>query len=762
MNNLSHESAQKHTTGKAKYIDDLSLNNLLIGYVVTSKIAKGKIISYNVERAKKLKGVYAILTTNNIPGKNNIGPVLHDELILTNDKIDCKGQALFLIAAQNENIAKKAASLIKIKYKKEKPIINFTDCFENLCLMHPERKIERGDVEQITECENVLLGQLETGAQEHWYLETQISIAVPQENGGIKAYSSTQNPTETQILIAEALDLHFSEVEVETNRLGGAFGGKETQGNHLAVWASLLAHATQQPVKIKLFRDTDQQITGKRHPYYIDYKVGFDNYGKIQALDIELNSNAGCATDLSKAIMERAMFHADNAYFIPNIRISGKIWKSNLPSNTAFRGFGAPQAIVAIENIINKIAHYLNKDEVEIRKLNFYNDNNNKTPYGQIVSDNRLNIIFNKIIKNSDYYNRKKDIEKFNRNQKYVKKGIALSPVKFGISFTTSFLNQAGALVNLYTDGSVIIHHGGVEMGQGLNTKIIQIAAKELSINPNMIKTYHTNTSIIPNTAPTAASSGTDLNGMAVKNAIDKLKKRLKTAFIQQFNLPNETEVIFENNWIKSNNNEIKFEELIKQARIQRISLSATGYYKTPDIHYDRINEKGKPFAYYAFGMAVSEIKLDILTGEVNVLQTDILHDVGESINPEIDKGQIEGGFVQGMGWFLMEDCKWDDNGNLLNSSPDTYKIPGIRDIPQKFNIEILKGYPNTKAIRKSKAVGEPPFMLATSVWLAVKNAIAAIGDFKVEPQVFLPFTNENILLSIKQLKNKIPKQNFE
>jgi len=554
-------------------------------------------------------------------------------------------------------------------------------------------------------------------------------------------------------------------VEVEVKRMGGAFGGKETQGNHYACWCALLSHKTGQPVKISLFRDDDQKTTGKRHPFIIDYEVGFDDNGVICAVDVMQNANAGYATDLSMAILERAMLHAENAYYIPNMRIIGRCYKTNLPSNTAYRGFGGPQGMAAMETIIDRIARALGKDAAEIRYRNFYGINErNTTPYGQLIENNKIFTVYNKIIKSSDYYIRRETVNKFNAENTYLKRGLAITPVKFGISFTTSFLNQAGALVHIYKDGSVLLSHGGTEMGQGLHTKIMQIAAAELGVDINRIKVSPTNTSKVPNTSPTAASSGTDMNGMAVKNAIEKLKTRIAEVVANHFNHKKQKNIslvqniIFDNDTIYDNTNKkncLTFDEAIAMAYLKQTSLSATGFYKTPDVNFNRETGKGRPFHYYTFAMAVSEVEVDILTGYHKILRTDIVFDLGDSLNKLIDRGQIEGAFIQGVGWCTSEDMKYDKNGNLLNHSPDTYKIPTIADIPEDFRVSILDGIPNPNTIRRSKAVGEPPFMLCFSVWLAIKDAISAVAAHKKEPQFKIPATNETILYALENIKNK-------
>ncbi|MDD4217296.1 MAG: xanthine dehydrogenase molybdopterin binding subunit [Bacteroidales bacterium] len=764
MKNIQHESAKYQVSGEAIYIDDMQVSDrLLHAYIYTSPHAHAKILSFDIEKAKNVKGVHAVLSYKDIPGRNQMGPVFHDEPVLAENLVECIGQAIFIIAAENQRAADEAMALIEVEYEILKPILTIKEAIENNSLLQPERKIEIGDINAgFASSKHILEGEFESGGQEHWYLETQICLSIPGEGNEIKAYCSTQHPSETQTIIAEVLGIGKHEVELECRRMGGAFGGKETQANHLAAWSSLLAVKTNRPVKLRLFRDIDQKITGKRHPYYYKYKVGFDDNGKIIAADIEHYLNGGYATDLTMAILERGMLHAENSYFIPNMKIVAKPMKTNLPSNVAFRGFGAPQGIYCIENIIDKIAFALKKDTAEVQKENFYGiDDKNMTPYGTKVNHNRLFVIYDQIIESSNYIKRKADIDKFNQENEFVKKGIALTPVKFGISFTTAFLNQAGALINVYNDGTILVNHGGTEMGQGLFTKIRTIAALEFGVSLSRIKINATNTSKVPNTSATAASSGTDLNGMAVKNGIEKLKKRLAdfTANLLKREhqiISKPQDIIFDSDLIYDKNYkdiQYKFEELIKKAYMGQISLSATGFYRTPDIHFDRAGGKGNPFHYYAFGMGVSEVSVDILTGRLTVLRADILHDVGESVLPNIDIGQIEGAYVQGLGWVTGEEMKYDDKGNLLNYSPDTYKIPGVRDIPHDFRVKLLENCPNYNTIRRSKAVGEPPFMLGLSVWFAVKYAIASVCKHDVEPELKLPATNENILLAIDGLK---------
>ncbi len=755
-----HASATQHVTGKAVFVGDMNTpENTLIGRIVYSPHAKAKIISYDTSEALNVKGVVDILDYKRIPGDNQMSHLAKDEPCLAENEVVCIGQVIFLIAAETEEAAVEAEKKIKIEFEPLTPILTIQEAMAKNSRIAPSRKIENGTPEKaMAESDHVLEGELYVGGQEHWYLETQACVCVPLEDGGMKVYSSTQNPTETQFVVAEVLGLDAHKVECEVTRMGGAFGGKESQANHPAAWAALLANATGRTVKLVLHRDDDQKITGKRHRFYATYKIGFNSNGMVNSYIVDLNADAGCATDLSMAILERAMFHAENAYYIPNIRITATAWKTNLPSNTAFRGFGGPQGMAVIENAIDRVARFLKKDAADIRFKNFYGDGvRNETPYSQIVKENRLLPVWDIIIKKSDYAARKEAIALFNSQNTFKKRGIALTPIKFGISFTTSFLNQAGALVLIYKDGSVLVNHGGTEMGQGLHTKIRRIAALELGVSGNNVKVNATNTSKVPNTSPTAASSGTDLNGMAVKNAIDKLRERLapvaRKMLKEKFGLENAEHLVFECSAVFDSNHteqKIPFADLAKRAHFEQVSLSATGFYKTPGITFNKDTGKGTPFHYFAYGMAVSEAEVDVLTGKSIVLRSDIVHDVGDSINHDIDRGQVAGAFIQGLGWVAMEKMRYNAQGHLLNHSPDTYKIPNMGDLPPIFNIDLLQGYPNATVIRKSKAVGEPPFMLAFSAWLAIKDAISAVDGHQKEPFFELPADAETVLKALK------------
>jgi len=763
-----HDSAIKHVQGTTIYIDDMpAQTGELQAWLVTSPVAKGKIKSIDTSEAQMIPGVRCIITAKDIPGDNQMGPVFHDEPCLAEGQVQCIGQAIALIAADTFEIAHHAASLVKLDIETETPILSIDEAIQHNSRLQPERRIERGDPDGILHtCKHVLHGQFHSGGQEHWYLETQICLAVPGENDEMTCYSGTQHPSETQAIVAEVLGIGRNQVVVETRRLGGAFGGKETQANHLAAWASLLAAKTKKPVRLRFTRDMDQSITGKRHRFQSDWKIGFNDDGLIQSYTVIFNADAGYASDLTMAILERAMLHAENAYYIPNIRIIGNTWKTNLPSNVAFRGFGQPQGLAVIENAIDMMARFLNKEPDEIRKINFYGiHDRNTAPYGATIKENRLALIHEKIIQSSDYFSRKQKVDEFNSCNRDVKRGIALIPVKFGISFTTAFLNQAGALVHIYADGTVQVNHGGIEMGQGLNLKMLQVAAAELGVSLERIKITPTNTSKVPNTSATAASSGSDLNGMAIKNAMDQLKTRIKAVApevleelfpgkkVQSDNIVIENDFIFDNT-----QKEVccRFEEFCSKAYLKQTHLSAAGYYRTPDIWFDRPKGVGKPFHYYTYGMAVSEVEVNLLTGRVKLLRADLAEDAGDSINPMIDKGQVVGGFVQGLGWVTTEDLKWNKDGKLLNASPDTYKIPTISDVPVELNVELLENAYNDNTIRGSKAVGEPPFPMAVSVWLAVKYAIASIKNHTKEPILSIPATNEEVVLAVQKLNATI------
>jgi xanthine dehydrogenase large subunit len=769
---VAHESARGHVTGEALYVDDIPVaQGVLIGKVVSSPHAHARIVSFDLSDARNVPGVHAVLSCKDIPGHNQMGPVVKDEPCLADGEVFCVGQAVFLIAAEGETQCREAEKRIAVTYEPMVAILTIEDAIRQNALLGPERRMARGDVEAaLRESSHVIRGDLRTGAQEHWYLETQSALCVPGEGEEVTVYSSSQHPSETQALVAEVLGIGRHQVVVEVRRMGGGFGGKETQANHTACWTALLSRAARRPVKIRLCRDDDMIMTGKRHRYLTRYTAGFDDDGRLQGVSFEFNSDGGMATDLSFAIMERTMLHADNAYFVPAMSIVGRVWKTNLPSNTAMRGFGGPQGIAAMETIIDRIARHLHRDAAEVRRLNFYGiGERNTTPYGQTVEHNHIPMIYEQLMASSAYAERRKKVDAFNTSQEFMKKGLALTPVKFGISFTTTFLNQAGALVNVYRDGTILVNHGGTEMGQGLHTKIRQIAAREFGVTLDRVKVNATNTSKVPNTSPTAASSGTDLNGMAVKNAIEVLKKRIAESLASYFSETRREspsrpdDIVFRDNEVIDGSHperRMTFEAAMELMNRRQVSLSAAGFYRTPSIGWDKQQGKGRPFYYYSFGMAVTEVLLDTLTGQHTVLRADILHDVGDSINPGIDIGQIEGGYVQGVGWCTTEEIMWDARGRLLTHSPDTYKIPTVQDIPADFRVALLQGVPNPLAILQSKTVAEPPFMLGLSAWLAIKDAVSAAADHGREPEFSLPATREVILLSLDALRNRVTQEN--
>ncbi len=765
---LPHESGERHVTGEAVYVDDIPLpSGALVGKVVTSPFAHAKIQSFDLADARGVAGVRAVLSYADIPGDNQMGPVVKDEPCLASGEVTFIGQAVFLIAAESLEQCREAERHIKISYRELPAILDIPSAIAAKSQLGETRMMRYGNAgSALQSSPHRIEGELSTGAAEHWYLETQVCLAVPSEGREMNIYSSNQHPSEAQTLVAGVLGLPANAVTVEVRRMGGGFGGKETQANHVACWAALLAGATGKPVKIRLNRDEDMIMTGKRHPFLIRYRVGYDGDGRIQAVLLELNSDAGAATDLSHAIMERAMLHCDNAYSIPNMEIVAKVWKTNHPSNTAMRGFGGPQGMAAIETIIDRIARALKLDAADVRSRNFYGTHTGETThYGQAIGDNRLQKMFDRIMETSAYRERRREVRAFNAGSDFKKRGIALTPVKFGISFTTTFLNQAGALVHCYADGTVLVSHGGTEMGQGLYTKISRIVSGEFGIPDEMVRIDATNTSKVPNTSATAASSGADLNGMAVKNAIDTLKSRISPATAAYFSerfpqQPTRAEAIeYSSGRIADTDHpdrSLSFAEAMAMLRQRQVSLSATGYYATPTIGWDKKEGRGKPFYYFAYGMAVSEVEVDLLTGRHVILRTDILHDAGNSINRGIDIGQVEGGFVQGVGWCTTEEIRWDTQGRLLTHSPDTYKIPTVRDIPLDFRVELLENAGNPDTIWKSKAVGEPPFMLCFSVWLAIKDAISAAGEDEFEPLFALPATNERIVMSAAALDERV------
>jgi xanthine dehydrogenase large subunit len=754
-----HESGVKHVTGRANYTDDIAEPDItLYGAIGWSKKAHAIIKKMNLNEVIKSEGVIAIVTSEDIPGRNDVGPVYNGDPIFPN-KAEYYGQPLFAVAAKTTELARRAVLKAKISYKTLKPIITIQDALKKKSFVLKEKIIKKGEaLKAIENSVNCLKGNFTTGSQEHFALEGQTAFVIPQEDNDFKVFSSTQHPSETQQIIAKMLNQKSNTITVETRRIGGGFGGKETQSFIFAAICTLLAKKTKHPVKLKMDRDDDIIITGKRHDFYSEYQVGFDELGLIKGLKLKLASRCGASPDLSAAINERALLHIDNAYYLENVLVENYLCKTNTASNTAFRGFGGNQGMMAIENIIDHIASSLNKDPSEIRRRNFYQKKKkNITHYNMKIEDNVIEEIFDQLLKSSNYKSRRLSIKKFNQDNKYIKKGIAITPVKFGISFTTWHLNQAGALVHIYcNDGSVHVNTGAIEMGQGTYTKIAQLVANDLGLPFEKIKVSATRTDKVPNTSASAASSTTDLNGAAALNAVSKIKMNL-TAYVKRKYKVKNSNGIYENGIVKFKNKSFKFNSLIKEAYLNRVSLSSSGFYATPKIHFDKKNFKGRPFLYFAYGAAVSEVAIDTFTGENKIIRTDILHDAGRAVNPAIELGQIEGGFVQGAGWLTMEEVNWKPNGQLVTHSPSTYKIPAISDMPEKFNVEIFKKGKNVEnVINKSKTTGEPPLMNAMSVFFAIKNAIASTTDYTLIPEIDAPATPEKILMSINKLKTKI------
>jgi xanthine dehydrogenase large subunit len=757
-----HESGLRHTTGEAIYVDDMpEPPGMLHAYVVTSQLARATIAQKNADLARTLPGVRAVLMAEDVPGHNDIGAVIHDEPLLAEKEVWVVGQPIALVLAETLDLARRAAAEIKIAYEPLPPILTIEEAIAAKSFLADPHTIERGDVDgALAQAPLVLEGEMHNGAQEHFYLETQCSLVVPEEGGAFRAWSSTQHPTEVQAKIAEVLNIGRHQVSVEVPRMGGGFGGKETQAAPWAALAALGAWKTKRPVKIWLNRDQDMAFTGKRHPFLTKYRAGFELDGRIVALDAKLYSNGGWSNDLSRAITDRALFHSDNSYFIPNMRVVGQPVRTNLPSNTAFRGFGGPQGMLVIEHVLESAAEKLELDPAVIRARNFYGETpRDVTHYGQVVERNRLSRIFDELMESSDYAKRRAAIELYNHGTRETKRGLGFVPVKFGISFTTSFLNQAGALVVVYTDGGVQMNHGGTEMGQGLHTKMLAVLAHTLGVKLDQIRTMSTSTDKVPNTSATAASSGSDLNGQAIKAAAETIRERLRPIAARLLGVPADSEeaqsIRFEDGrvFLQSRKRSVAFAEVTNAAYLSQVALSSTGYYRTPNIHYDKTKGRGKPFHYYAFGAAVAEVEVSALTGEHRQLRVDILHDVGDSLVPSIDVGQVEGGFVQGAGWLTCEEVLYDGSGRLLTHSPDTYKIPAVGDVPDDFRVRLLDRATEESVIYGSKAVGEPPLMLAISVVNALRHAISAFGPRGREVQLGLPATPEAILRAITAIR---------
>lgn len=750
---VKHDSAPKQVTGEAIYIDDrLEFPNQLHVYARLSTHAHANITKLDVSPCYEFEGVAIAITSKDVPGQLDIGAVLPGDPLLADGTVEYYGQPVLAVAANDMETARKAAMAAIVEYEPLPAILDVKDALARKHFVSASHQQKRGDAASaITAAKHVIEGDLDVGGQEHFYLETQVSSVMPTEDGGMIVYTSTQNPTEVQKLVAEVLGVPMHKVVIDMRRMGGGFGGKETQAAAPACMAAVIAHLTGRPTKMRLPRNEDMTMTGKRHPFYNQYRIGFDDNGVIQGAEITVSGNCGYSPDLSNSIVDRAMFHSDNAYYLGNATVTGHRCKTNTASNTAYRGFGGPQGMMTIEHIMDEIARYLKKDPLEVRKANYYGgEGRNVTHYYQTVEDNFLPEITEQLEQNSDYHHRRREIEAFNRTSPILKKGLAITPVKFGISFTATFLNQAGALIHIYTDGSIHLNHGGTEMGQGLNTKVAQIVAQEFQVDIDRIQITATNTDKVPNTSPTAASSGTDLNGKAAQNAAQNIKQRLIDFAAGHYKVTPE-EVTFKNGMVIIRDEIITFEAFVQQAYFNQVSLSSTGFYRTPKIHYDHEKARGRPFYYYAYGASCSEVIVDTLTGEYKILRVDILHDVGASLNPAIDIGQIEGGFVQGAGWLTTEELVWNHDGRLMTNGPASYKIPAIADMPIDFRTHLLENRSNPEdTVFHSKAVGEPPFMLGMSVWSALKDAIASVAVNGAIPKLNTPATPERVLMAIQ------------
>jgi len=763
----THDSAHKHVSGTAVYIDDITepAGTLHAGLGLAA-VAHGKIKSIDLSAVRAAPGVVAVLTAKDVPGDNDISPSgMHDDPILADGEVLFHGQPIFCVVAGTRDQARRAARLAKIEYRELDAVIDIWNLdAETHRQVTTPLVLNRGDAKaNLEKAPRRIKGRMRLGGQDHFYLEGQVSLAVPGEDDEVTVHCSTQGPSETQHMIAHALGVPSHAVTVEVRRMGGGFGGKETQANQCAVLAAIAAKKLKRAVKLRLDRDEDMIATGKRHDFAIDYDIGFDDEGRILAVDYTFALRAGFSADLSGPVGDRALFHCDNAYFFPHVHAKSAPLFTNTVSNTAFRGFGGPQGMVGAERVIDEIAFAVGKDPLEIRKLNFYDamgakGSRNLTPYHQKVEDCIIQRIVAELEEISDYARRRREIAAFNANSRFVKRGIALTPVKFGISFTKTEANQAGALVHVYTDGSVHMNHGGTEMGQGLHMKVAQVVAEEFQIDIDRVKITATTTGKVPNTSPTAASSGADLNGMAAQDAARQIKDRLIDFAAETHQIPRD-QVVFLPNRVRIGNQEISFNELVRQAYIARVQLSAAGFYKTPKIHWDRAKGRGHAFYYFAYGAACSEVSVDTLTGEYVVERTDILHDAGRSLNRAIDIGQVEGGFIQGMGWLTTEELWWDGKGRLRTHAPSTYKIPLASDRPKIFNVALTDwSQAHEPTVHRSKAVGEPPLPLGLSVLHALSDAVASVADHRICPRLDAPATPERVLMAIERLKAEAAK----
>ena len=747
---MRHDSSPKHVAGSATFIDDIREPEGLLHIAVGgAPVASGQLLGADLDAVRAAPGVVAVLTAADIPGKNDVSAIAGDDPVFVSGQIEFYGQVVFAVVARTRGEARRAAKLGKVQAAVGTPCISVDDALGAGIHILPDYTFRKDDSAAALDASpKRLKGRLRIGGQEHFYLEGQVSLAIPGEDGDMLVYCSTQHPSECQHLIAKVLNIPDAAITVEVRRMGGAFGGKETQAAQWAAIAALGARVTGRACKIRLDRDDDMCLTGKRHDFLADYEIGFDDEGGIRALETVMASRCGYSADVSGAINDRAMFHADNAYYLPAATITTRRMKTNTVSNTAFRGFGGPQGMMVAERAIDEIAWSLGLDPLDVRKKNLYREGRDVTPYGMAVEDNILLPLIDRCEGLSDYRRRRRAAKEFNDESPILKRGLALTPVKFGISFTTTHLNQAGALVHVYQDGSIHLNHGGTEMGQGLYIKVAQVVAEEFGVDAEKVKITATTTAKVPNTSATAASSGSDINGMAAKDAAGTIKARL-IAFAAEKYETEADQIEFRDNRVFIGNRSVPFPDLVKQAYFARISLSSTGFYRTPKIHWDAKAGQGRPFYYFSYGAACSEVVVDITTGEMKVLRTDIVHDVGRSLNPAVDIGQIEGGFVQGMGWLTTEELVFHPDGRLLSHAPSTYKIPCASDAPEHFKITLWDGANREDTIYRSKAVGEPPLMLAISVFAAIADAIHSVNP-SVPVPLDAPATPEAILRAVQ------------
>ena len=754
---VAHESAEKHVTGRAEYCDDIPEPiGTLHAYLGVSEVAHGRIRALDLDAVRAAPGVVGVLTAADIPGANQISAVgAGDEPVFPEEMVEFHGQPLFAVVAETRDAARRAATLAKVEIEPLAPVVSVGDALDaGMPHVTAPLVLQRGDAAAgLARAAHRMRGRMEIGGQEHLYLEGHIAFAIPGEDADVVVHCSTQHPSEAQHMVAHVLGVPSHSVVVNVRRMGGGFGGKESQMNLFACVAAVAAKRWNRPVKIRPDRDQDMTATGKRHDFLCSYEVGFDADGRIEAVDAELAARCGFSADLSGPVTDRALFHADNAYYYPDVRLASRPMKTHTVSNTAFRGFGGPQGLAMGERIIEEIAYALGRDPLDIRKANFYGEGRDVTPYHQQVEDNILGRLVGELEASSDYRARRQAVLEHNAKGGIIRRGIALTPVKFGISFTATWYNQAGALVHVYNDGSIMLNHGGTEMGQGLNTKVAQVVAEAFQVDLDLVKVTKTTTEKVPNTSATAASSGSDLNGMAALDACEQIKARL-VAFACETMSVGADDVEFLPGRVRVGDQQIGWAEFVKSAYMARVQLSAAGFYKTPKIHWDRATGKGRPFYYFAYGASCSEVSVDTLTGEYQVERVDILHDVGRSLNPGLDRGQIEGAFVQGMGWLTTEELWWDGEGRLRTHAPSTYKIPLASDRPREFNVTLAEWSVNPeRTIKRSKAVGEPPFMLAVSVLEALSMAVASVADYRTCPRLDTPATPERVLMAIERLK---------